>query len=193
MDNGFLTILFYLFIIIIFLSSLFKKKPRGTQGPTMPQRQGNGENPLEINSKASSKDDDGDDKNEILDEIENLFKNGNKNQSQPDRKETSNEGYPGMGKNKIDFPTPDEYSKWPGTTAYKPETIESNLKVVQTELRQIDSRIEQEAQNFEKVLNQKQEEDLYLAELKEKLNSPEIFKEYFVVSEIIGKPKALRR
>ncbi len=58
----------------------------------------------------------------------------------------------------------------------------------------VSQKIEEEAAAFEMLLNKSNKtDDKFLADIKSKLHKPQSLKEYIVFSEILGKPKALRR
>ena len=62
------------------------------------------------------------------------------------------------------------------------------------ERKKVNSKIEEEAKSFEKFLNQEEKLDsIILKTTKERLKHPQSLKEFIVISEILGKPKALRR
>ncbi len=212
MDSGFLTILFYLFIIVIFLSSLFKKKPQGTQGKQTPRQPGSpGNNPYygnrdgynnPVNRNTNNSTVSGDENNEILEEIENLFNKGNqtggpqevKQDAPVAKKETKIESYTSGTQKNYGEGIPDEYSRWPGSGMGKTvQTAVRDFGKVEKDLKQIDAKIEEEARLFEQLLNKKEEENYLIKNLREKLKDPQSLKEYIVFNEILGKPKALRR
>jgi hypothetical protein len=58
----------------------------------------------------------------------------------------------------------------------------------------VDSAVEEKAKQFEKLLAKPvQPVKSVAASIKTKLNNPQNIREYIVISEILGKPKALRR
>ncbi len=60
--------------------------------------------------------------------------------------------------------------------------------------KKVTSKIEEEAQKFEKFLNREEKFDrLAYITIRQRLRHPQSLKEFMVISEILGKPKALRR
>jgi len=201
MDN-FFEILIYLIIIISFLSSLFRKKHKEIpkppeRKPEIKQReldfdldtQGRSTQPLE--SKGNEYD--------VLKEIENLFKPETERKQQPVAK-------PSLPETKIEEKTrqrPLESWEWPEPTVseHSPtysehisiETQERLQKKVTQKYPQVDSKVSERAERFEKLLRRKEKpEDKLLKVVRERLNNPKSLKEFIVISELIGKPKSLQ-
>jgi hypothetical protein len=60
--------------------------------------------------------------------------------------------------------------------------------------KKVSSKIEEEAQKFEMFLNKEEKFDrLAYITIRERLKHPQSLKEFMVISEILGKPKALRK
>ncbi len=58
----------------------------------------------------------------------------------------------------------------------------------------MDFTVENKAKKFEEMMNKKSEPiGIFKHTIKEKLNHPETLKDYILMSEIIGKPKAKRK
>ncbi len=181
MDNSFVEILFYGFIIFLVLSSLFKKKPQNkgseqTQSPDEDEyKNSENENP------------------DILKEIENIFdsqKSQNKNpylsRPEPEDYNLSNEPEEPVPfiENNSD-PYRDNISS--NNPPAKKDYVSSNVKI-------LDSYLEKEANKFEKYFSlNKGNDELIIKNLREKISNKDLLKEYFIISEILGKPKALRR
>jgi len=181
MDNSFVEILFYGFIIFLVLSSLFKKKPQN-KGNTQTQ------SPDEDGYKNSESENP-----DILKGIENIFENQNSRTKNP----------------YLSQPEPEDYnlSNEPeGTVPFIKNSsnsyidkISSNTPTVKkdyfsNEVKILDSYLEKEADKFEKYFSlNKTNDDLIIKNLKEKISNKDLLKEYFIISEILGKPKALRR
>lgn len=212
MDSSFLTILFYILIIVVFLSSLFKKKPQGTQEKQAPNEPGSsGNNPYygngggynnPVNRNTNNSTAGGDEHNEILDEIENLFNKGTRSpdmqEKKPEviveRKQTKIETYTREAQGEYQSEVPEEYSKWPGSgMGQTVQTAAKEFGKVEKDLKQIDSKIEEEARLFEQLLNKQEEENYFMKNFREKFKEPQTLREYIVFNEILRKPKALRR
>ena len=67
-------------------------------------------------------------------------------------------------------------------------------KKLADERKKVTSKIEEEAQKFETFLNREEKFDrLAYITIRQRLKHPQSLKEFMVISEILGKPKALRR
>ncbi len=203
MDNGFFVTLIYIFIIIIFLSSLFRKKARGTKGKPLPgvlrmPEENKNADAVSMNYYNSEN---ARDNKEIMEEIGRLFEKENQSGGgenmpgkPPERKETKIETYYREAREKAGQQAPDDYSKWPGSEIKSTvQTVIKEKGIVESELIMVDSKIEKEARDFEKLLNPRQEENKLVGAIREKISDIQTLKEFIVFNEILGKPKALRR
>lgn len=68
-----------------------------------------------------------------------------------------------------------------------------NLATERGQNRAIDAKTETEAKNFEKVLAGLHKKSTVQSEFRKKIKNPTTIREYVIFSEILGKPKALRR
>lgn len=203
MDNGFLTILFYIFIIVLVLSSIFRKKPKGTQQKEQPDLQGgSSESPGGTESANYYDPGKADDNKEIFVELENLFNKNNQpadaapsaDSSTTVKKGTKIEEYSKGDQTLFEKSEEYDYTKWPGSQSEViVETVVKETSKPASEAVKIDSRIEKEARNFERLLNPRQEENKLIGSVRDKIRNPETLKEYIVFYEILGKPKSLRR
>lgn len=193
MDN-FFEILIYLFIIFTFLSSVFKKKKPEQQKPkaNIPQQRQefeitySPEQEMESSSVKSSSTDEYD----ILKELEQFFKVG-ESQAPPKPKPPS-----------IPQPVRVEQKKtvedsWRSKTEseHKYEDIwEKKQRDVAARKKELDSLTSLKATQFEELLKEKKVyTSAFEMNIKKKLKNPSSLKEYIVFSELLGKPKALRR
>lgn len=193
MDN-FFEILIYLFIIFTFLSSVFKKKKPEQQKPkaNIPQQRQefeitySPEQEMESSSVKSSSTDEYD----ILKELEQFFKVG-ESQAPPKPKPPS-----------IPQPVRVEQKKtvedsWRSKTEseHKYEDIwEKKQRDVAARKKELDSLTSLMATQFEELLKEKKVyTSAFERNIKKKLKNPSSLKEYIVISELLGKPKALRR
>ncbi len=201
--GDYIQILIYLFIIFAFLNSLFKKKdkgkppPRPSNSPDEPTRNNYSSPGYEQEGRQGEYD--------ILKEIEGLFKGESDYTGQ--RKMESDIEKAEMRKVPVEEHTEDkewhtEDSEW---HTEEEEWHEQSLKEHQldkswhsiTEYKKstvVDSAIEREAERFERMLADRNKEVPYpFDDLRKKLYSPQALQDYIVVSEILGKPKYLRR
>ena len=203
MDN-FFEILIYLIIIISFLSSLFRKKSK--EIPKPPERRPETkrrEMDFEVESTNKSQQtqpfESKESEYDILKEIENLFKPETERKQEPAAK-------PPLSGTKIEEKTRQkqlESSEWnePTISEHLPtysehastEIQKREQKKVIRKLPQVDSKVSEKAERFEKLLRRKEKpEDKLLKVVRERFSNPKTLKEYIVISEIIGKPKSLQ-
>lgn len=184
MDN-FFEILIYIIIIVSFLSSILKKKKQQQQRPA-PKPQEEEYPQAEVSATQTQPKEEYD----ILKEIEDFFKVGEESTeqkesysvAQPETITSAGETTRGEG--------------WHEET--KSEHVVDDWERKKSEVKKIvagvDSSIEKKAALFEKSLDRKVSEYTALAELiGSKIKNPATLKEYIIFSEILGKPKALRR
>ena len=168
--------LFFLFIIISLLSSFFKKKPENKTGSSTskpPSR------PMPSSSKEEY---------DILNEIENMFKTQSPQpQKQPENIPVSEKEY-----------RPSEHTEDPEwhketQSEHRMENWEEKTKRTEAKVRQnLNEKILREAEMFEKNLVKKTGVVDLRKNLIKKLKQPSTLKEYVIISEIIGKPKAFQ-
>jgi hypothetical protein len=188
MDNGLIQTLFYILIIVFFLSSMFKKKhiPRKTgRTDPLPQEKENYSSENDQSLQHKYKDEEN---NDILEEVENLFKDKTKGTSQQAKTQSENENY----SDKVSETEPSS-QKDKQTLQYEDSSKNIILESAVHEVQNIDSKIEEEAKRFEQLLFQQDTVYNFANEIRNKIYNVELLKEYFILSEIIGKPKALRR
>ncbi|MCJ7554736.1 MAG: hypothetical protein MUO34_12735 [Ignavibacteriaceae bacterium] len=187
MDNIF-EILIYLFIIVTFLSSIFKKKKPKPQKPEsqVPQQREevdvsySPEMEIETSTTKSSSTDEYD----VLKELEQFFKVGEpKPKPLPQqidveqKKKTAEESW--RSKTKSEHMYEDIWEK-------KRRNIASKKK-------EFDSLTFSKASKFEELLKEKKVcPSIFQRNIKEKIMRPASLKKYIIISEILGKPKALK-
>lgn len=184
MDNLF-EILIYLIIIISFLSSIFRKKTRPK--PPAETEQTTDREPVQPMAASSS---DTSDDYDIVKEIEKLFKmetEGDIQKPEPAKtlpsqtKRTTIESMKEEGK--VSAPSAAAMNRW-----------EAERKRVEERKGKIDSSIEVQAKKFEQLLSKKTVTDrMEIKNIRAKLKQKQSFREFIIVSEILGKPKAFRR
>jgi len=185
MDN-FFEILIYLIIIISFLSSIFKKKKQQQQKPPMRQPQ----NEEYSQTAASVPQTQANEEYDILKELEVFFKVGDT----PTEKKV-----PTPQKSVESLPSVEEHTKsedWktPTESEHYVDQWERKKTEVKKILASVDSGIEKKAALFEESLERKELGYSSIAlTVKSKIANPSTLKEYIIFSEILGKPKALRR
>lgn len=186
MDNLF-EILIYVIIIISFLSSIFKKRKQRQQKAPAQQSQPEDYSQVEVSipqtqSKAEY---------DIMRELEDFFKVGEE-----------------PGRQQIPLPVPPQQQKAPDreehtlTDTWHAKTEsehyvdewEQKKSEVKKIISSVDSSIEKKAALFEASLDKEgiAYSSIALA-VKSKMKNPSTLKEYIIFSEILGKPKALRR
>ena len=215
--DDYIQILIYLFIIFAFLNSLFKKKDKGKSPPRPSNIPDNSTRNTYSSPGYEKKGTQGE--YDILKEIEGLFKGESDYTSQ--RKMESDAEKAEMRKVPPSEHTEDkewhtedsewhsEDSEWHSeNTEWHSESEEWHEQSATehkldkswhsiTEYKRsvkVDAAIEQEAERFERMLADRNKEVPYpFDDLRKKLYSPQSLKEFIVFSEILGKPKYLRR
>jgi hypothetical protein len=200
--------LIYGVIIFSFLSSFFKKKEPPKQTPQKPAQKPDSISYQQRSVKAepdiiAQKNDEYD----ILRELESLFK-GEVNLPQQQRpKQIPNEEYADHkieDKNleiitdrrtlrNVDQNPSVEYKQSVEERNYiEPKgTVEQNKWTKKRS--KIDPKVEASAREFEKVLAGPRKQRAAITDFNRKLKNPSTVREYILFSEILGKPKALRR
>ena len=187
MDNIF-EILIYLFIIVSFLASLFKKKKPGAKSNQQTARP-----PLEPGYQPKSTQQE---EYDILQEIEKMFKTET---SSPGRKEER-----GFEKEER-FEPASEHPETADWHQQSPEELKTTIsehafanweekkKKTEGARKAINEKIVSQAQMFEKHLEKKKELIVDFKKiLRQKFKEPKSLKEYIIFSEIYGKQKALQ-
>jgi len=184
MDNVF-EILIYLFIIISFISSFLKKKKQ-KQKPPVRQQPVDKDYQTEVATPQSETKEE----YEILTELEDFFKVGEESTTE---KESIPQQKTKPASSMEEHVKTDSWHA-PTESEHVLDRWERKKSEVQKLLSGVDSAIEQKAAQFEKSLDKK--ESLYSTlalAVKSKMKNPSTLKEYIIFSEILGKPKALRR
>ncbi len=182
-----LKIIFFILIIISFFSSILKKKGENTSKPAPPYSPPN-RNKTENDSGYQPNDE-----REILAEIENLFKQDKPPEVKPELKKTIEKK-----RTKIEEAEQRHYAneEWHQETKSE-HSFEKSWHQLDSAFKskpKINSRIEEEAKKFEKLLEEKSKVETAVSEnFIRKIKSPGSLQEYILMSEIIGKPKSLRR
>jgi len=186
MDNLF-EILIYVIIIISFLSSIFKKKKQQQQQqPPVRQPQQEEYSQANVSTPPSQPKEEYD----ILKELEVFFKVGTETtkqeipipQEQPKRM------------TQIEEHTRTDSWRTPTTSEHLADVWERKKEEVSKRVARVDSSVEKKAAMFEESLERKESVYSSIAlSVKSKMKNPSTLKEYIIFSEILGKPKALRR
>ena len=193
MDNLF-EYLIYGFIIISFISSFFKKKKRLPKEPsdqTLHQRTDITEDKIiDIPPSQKSKAEE----YNILKEIESFFDVG---QLQQTEKEVHSDKkmYEGA-KNRANYiPVPEKsfHTLTPSEHTFT-DPWDVKRKELEKKKEKLSPEIEKWASAYEESLIRKDSAATgIIKDIKERIKSPSTLKEYVIISEIIGKPKALKR
>ena len=198
--------LIYGVIIFSFLSSFFKKKEPPKQTPQKPAQK-----PESISYQQRSAKVEPDiiaqknDEYDILRELESLFKGEIKSpeQQKPKQVDSYDVYQPHEIKDKnLDLVLDKRMQR--GVEDKKPIGSRStyddkivydrrNVDAKQMLARAVDSKIEASAKEFEKILAGPRKQKAAVTEFNRKLKNPSTVREYILFSEILGKPKALRR
>jgi len=193
MDNLF-EYLIYGFIIISFISSFFKKKKRLPKEPsdqTPLQRTDIMEN--KINDIPPSQEPKAEEYN-ILKEIESFFDVGQPKQTEP-KIHSDKEMYEGA-KNRANYIPVPEKSFHTLTASEHTFTDPWDIKRKELEKKKekLSPEIERWASAYEESLIRKDSAATgIIRDINERLKNPTSLKEYVIISEIIGKPKALKK
>lgn len=190
-------------IIFSFLSSFLKKKEPPKQKPVSRTQQP--ERPVTVSQQDTGEDFASSQKNDdydILRELENLFKGEIKVPEQPKpsppvledvykSREIKDKDYDKQVDSRMQREVQDKNPL--GYRATYDETIADRKIASGRQIRKIDPKIEAGAKEFEKVLAGPRLQRQAITEFNRKIKNPKNIKEYILFSEILGKPKALRR
>ena len=193
MDNLF-EYLIYGFIIISFISSFFKKKKRLPKEPsdqTLHQRTDiRKSNIIDIPPSQEPKAEE----YNILKEIESFFDVG---QPQQTEKEVHSDKkmYEGAKDRENYIPVPEQsfHTLTPSEHTFT-DTWEIKRKELEKKKEKLSPEIEKRASAYEESLIKRDSAATgIIRDINERLKNPTSLKEYIIISEIIGKPKALKR
>ena len=190
-------------IIFSFLSSFLKKKEPPKQNPLPRAKQTDVVSQTKTISETervavSQKQDEYD----ILRELENMFKGNLKIPEQPKPTQVeSSDIYSASGIKDVDLDLVVDKRMQRGVEDRKPigsrKTYDRNTSYknipVTKQVSKVDSKIEEGAKEFERVLASTRKRKAAITEFNLKLKNPSTVREYILFSEILGKPKALRR
>lgn len=198
MDDVF-QIIIYALIIISFLSSLFKKKkpvkPQGTS-PQQQQEYIQQDTEAEVSTEAGKNYD-----YDLMKEFENFFKVETEKESELTLEKST---LPESIQPSLERSTPieiEQRKKDLGKTFHqKTESEHRYTNIWERKKAEVDKKtakvdldIEKQAAQFEKHLMVKGSTANQISRnIRERLRNPSALKDYIIISEIIGKPKALR-
>ncbi len=186
MDNLF-ELLIYLIIIISFLSSIFRKKK-----PQNPPQEAEQQPEVKPQSAAASSGSATEEDYDIVKEIEKLFQMDTR--EEPYNPAKVEHTPPASRRTTIEAKKEEQEAR--RSTLKSPEISkwESEKRKLEERKKKIDSSVEAQAKKFEDMLTRKREAGaLELKNIRTKLKQKQSFREFIIVSEILGKPKALRR
>jgi ABC-type Zn2+ transport system substrate-binding protein/surface adhesin len=187
MDNP-LEILIYLFIIISFLSSLFrkKKKPENTTG----QQTARSLPELKPEQKTSQQED-----YDILREVEKMFKTETSySEKEEETIEAGNKFEPASEHfETADWHKQTETEHKSTLSEHSFESWEDKARKAEEKRKAVNEKIVKQAEAFEKNLRKKsfQQTDIKKT-IRQKFRQPTSIKEYVIFSEILGKPKSFQ-
>jgi hypothetical protein len=204
--DDFVQILIYLIIIISFLSSLFKKKGKEPSRP-VPQRKPESHLPENYETAAKS----GEEESDIFREISDLFKTEFPPAPETSKRKTTIE------QRSDNIPTGSEhtteeykrtesehvsYEREKSPAEHSPTYSEHDLDLswhrptdwAKKKKPQLDASLEKRADSFKKLLEKKSiDTNIYSKRIRNTLKNPQSLKEYIIISEIIGRPKTLKK
>ena len=193
MDNLF-EYLIYGFIIISFIISFFKKKkplPKKPSDQTLLQRTDITEDkiidiPPSQEPKAGEYD--------ILKGIESFFDIGQPQQTET-KVHTDKEMYEGAKDRENYIPVPEKsFHTLTESEHTFTDTWDVKRKELEKKKEKLSPKIEKRASAYEESLIRRESAATgIIKNIKERLKSPSSLKEYVIISEIMGKPKALKR
>ena len=182
MDN-FFELLFILFLIFSFLAPLFKKK---TENNKPAEKKGPQDNNYQTDSQTTNSYEEKDQEDyDILREIEGMF-NKNAESRIPEEKEMTVTQQPTEADENAGLVTPEEKNL---QKEEHTEQTEWHRLTDKTDYSREDALLQEEAERFEKYLNPNKEINFVKQNILATIRNPESLKEYFVISEILGKPK----
>ena len=192
MDNIF-EYLIYGFIIISFISSFFKKKkplPKVPPDQTTPQRTGMTKNKIvDIPPSQVRKAEEYD----ILKEIEGFFNVGQPKQSES-KVHTDKKIYEGAENREKYIPVPEKSFHTTTSSEHIFYNSSDIKKIEQKKKKKLSPIIEKQASAYDESLIRKDSASVgIIRNINKRLKNPTTLKEYIIISEIIGKPKALKR
>ena len=192
MDNIF-EYLIYGFIIISFISSFFKKKkplPKVPPDQTTPQRTGMTKNKIvDIPPSQVRKAEEYD----ILKEIEGFFNVGQPKQSES-KVHTDKKIYEGAENREKYIPVPEKSFHTTTSSEHIFYNSSDIKRIEQEKKKKLSPIIEKQASAYDESLIRKDSASVgIIRNIKKRLKNPTTLKEYVIISEIIGKPKALKR
>ena len=186
MDNIF-EILIYGLIIISFLSGLLKKRDKKKRPPVQNEQT---QEPIERETTVAQTQQKPE--YDILKEIEDFFKVG-----EQETGSQQTQTVPPQTVERMDFDEHLETDTWhqPTVSEHKYTDVwKEKQKELLDKKSKIDSGTEEQAVKFEKYLKKKQTAAGEISKkIRSKLTNPASLKDYIVIAEIMGKPKAFRR
>jgi hypothetical protein len=197
MDN-FFDILIYILIIAIFLSSLFRKKKvppkEGAEGTQ--RRPGPDNRPVTKVETTSTtpKQDSGEVEFDLFKEFEN-FLNPVETKPKPQQTEQT-PPVQEMKKTREDYiPVPEKsFHEETASEHTYVDKWERKKKEIDQRKKTINSKIEKEATQFEELLKKDERTgEKLISSFNKKFKDASSLREYVIFSEILGKPKALKR
>ncbi len=192
--EDFFEIIIYLFIIISFVSSFFKKKKKKQQKLQVPGSQVNAQEQAGLLVQQVKPEVKVESEIDIFKDLEKFFNVG-KPQKEVSKEHNDKEMYEGA-KEREDYKVVPEESFHKKTSSEHTfvNPWDKKRKEIDKKVGKVDKAIEEQASKFEEYLQIKETAASEISkEIRTRLIDPSSLKEYIIISEIMGKPKSLRR
>lgn len=192
--DDFFEILIYIFIIISVISSFFKKKKRVQQNQQTQGSQQNtgGQTQLTVQQTEPEVKEKLD--VDILKEFEKFFQVGEP-QRKSDKEHNDKDLYDGVKEREDYKVVPEESFHKKSSSEHSFEDSWHKQKAeLDKKTSKIDKSVEEQASKFQKYLQKKESAASEISKkIRTRFNDPSSLKDYIIISEIMGKPKSLRR
>ena len=192
--DDFFEIIIYLFIIISFVSSFFKKKKKQQQKLQVPGSQVNSQEQTGLPVKKIEPEVKVEPEIDIFKDLEKFFNVG---KPQKETSEVHNDKgmYEGAKEREDYIAVPEEsFHKKTSSEHTFINPWDKKRKEIDKKVAKVDKAIEEQAAKFEERLQKKKTAASEISKkIRTRLNDPASLKDYIIISEIMGKPKSLRR
>jgi len=192
--DDFFEIIIYLFIIISFISSFFKKKKKTQQRQQVPGTKVNKQEQTGLPVQKIEPEVKAEPEIDIFKDLEKFFNVG-KPQKETAKGHNDKAIYEGAKERESYKVVPEEsfHKRTPSEHTFI-DPWDKKRTEIDKKIASVDKSIEEQASKFEEFL---QKEETAASEISKKirtrLNDPASLKDYIIISEIMGKPKSLRR
>ena len=192
--DDFFEILIYLFIIISFISAFFKKKKKSQQKQQALDSQLNRQEQTQIPVQKTEPQVKEELEIDIFKDLEKFF-NVDKPQKETSEQHNDKGMYEGAKEREDYIAVPEEsFHKKTSSEHTFVNPWDKKRKEIDIKVAKVDKAIEEQASKFEEYLQKKETAASEISkEIRTRLNDPASLKDYIIISEIMGKPKSLRR